>query len=605
MSQAGAAIGQVAAAQRAPAARWKGWPLAPALLFLLILFVYPVGQLLWLSVVDRSGAFTGQHYARLFASSLYVDVLLITLKISASATVFSLLGGYPVAYLLATSDARWRSRLTFWVLLPFWTSFLVRAFAWMVLLGRNGAVNKLLEAMRLTDAPVALIFNLTGVLIGMTHALMPLGILTMVAVMEHIDANLPKAAATLGARGGQTFWRIYFPLSLPGVAAAGLLVFISAVGFFIIPALLGGRRETMITQIIIEQVQDLMNWAFAGSISLLLLATALVVFYLYDRALGMSTLASGSPRLERRGGRENPIARLGAWVGGWLTAILGWHCDRSAELTERLMPPRPDRPGRWWGRGVLVVASVLILAFLAVPAFFMVPVSFTTGGFIDWPPQGFSLRWYRAYLESPQWMAATLRSLGVGVVSATLAMLIGVPAAFALARRDFAGKTGALALILSPLVIPRMIIAVALFYLYARIGLVGTSLGLVLGHAVLAIPFVVVTVMAVLKNYDERLDQAAWSLGANRTRTLYHVTFPLIRGGLVAAFLFAFVTSFDELTIALFVTGGLTTTLPKQMWDDALLKVSPTLAAVSTVLIVFVAVTISLAERLRRGAARA
>jgi putative spermidine/putrescine transport system permease protein len=190
-------------------------------------------------------------------------------------------------------------------------------------------------------------------------------------------------------------------------------------------------------------------------------------------------------------------------------------------------------------------------------------------------------------------------------VSATLAMLIGVPAAFALARRDFVGKTGALALILSPLVIPRMIIAVALFYLYARIGLVGTSLGLVLGHAVLAIPFVVVTVMAVLKNYDERLDQAAWSLGANRTRTLYHVTFPLIRGGLVAAFLFAFVTSFDELTIALFVTGGLTTTLPKQMWDDALLKVSPTLAAVSTVLIVFVAVTISLAERLRRGAGRA
>src|SRR5207344_796106 len=151
--------------------------------------------------------------------------------------------------------------------------------------------------------------------------------------------NLPKAAATLGARGGQTFWRIYFPLSLPGVAAAGLLVFISAVGFFIIPALLGGRRETMITQIIIEQVQDLMNWAFAGAISVLLLVTALVVFYLYDRALGMSTLA---------GGRENLISRLSAWVGGRLIAILGWLCDRAAEVTERLVPARPDRPARPW-----------------------------------------------------------------------------------------------------------------------------------------------------------------------------------------------------------------------------------------------------------------
>ena len=259
MSSAGAAVDRMSAAPRRPA-WWNGWPLIPALVFLLFLFVYPVGQLLWLSAINKSGALTAQHYARLFSSSLYVDVLLITVKISAWTTAFALLGGYPVAYLLATSGTRWRTRLTFWVLLPFWTSFLVRAFAWMVLLGRNGALNKLLEATGLTTAPVAVIFNLTGVLIGMTHALMPLGILTMVSVMEHIDASLPKAAATLGARGGQAFWRIYFPLSLPGVAAAGLLVFISSVGFFIIPALLGGRRETMITQIIIEQVQDLMNW---------------------------------------------------------------------------------------------------------------------------------------------------------------------------------------------------------------------------------------------------------------------------------------------------------------------------------------------------------
>jgi putative spermidine/putrescine transport system permease protein len=453
---------------------------------------------------------------------------------------------------------------------------------------------------------VQVIFNLTGVLIGMTHALMPLGILTMLSVMENIDASLPKAAATLGARGGQAFWRIYFPLSLPGVAAAGLLVFISAVGFFIIPALLGGRRETMITQVIIEQVQDLLNWAFAGAISLLLLATALVVFYLYDRALGMSTLTGASTAPDRPGrSRANPIASGAAWVGQRVIGVLGWSCDRAADLADRLSPLRVDRPLRAWGRGVLAGASVLILAFLALPAFFMVPVSFTNEGFIDWPPRGFSLKWYRAYFESTQWMAATVRSLVVGVVSATLAMLVGVPAAFALARRAFAGKTGALALILSPLIIPRMIIAVALFYLYAKVGLVGSSVGLVLGHAVLAIPFVVITVMAVLKNYDDRLDQAAASLGATPARNLYHVTLPLIRTGLAAAFLFAFVTSFDDLTIALFVTGGLTTTLPKQMWEDALLKVTPTLAAVSTVLIFFVAGTIGLAEWLRRRTARA
>ncbi|MGH7320236.1 MAG: ABC transporter permease subunit [Candidatus Rokuibacteriota bacterium] len=593
-------------ARRRPAAWLGAWPLVPVLVFLLLVFLYPVAQLLWLSAVDKSGVLTGAHYARLFRSPVYVQVLLITLKIAGWTTVLCIVGGYPVAYLLATTTARRRNTLALWVLLPFWTSFLVRTFSWIVLLGRNGAVNSWLQALGVTDAPLALIFNLTGVLIGMTHALMPLGILTMVSVMETIDPNLPKAAATLGARGGQAFWRIYFPLSLPGVAAAGLLVFITAVGFFITPALLGGRREIMITQVIIEQVQDLLNWAFAGAISLLLLTSALVAFYLYDRVLGMSTLAGSAPAADRRedGRRANPIGRLGSWAGGYAIAGLGWLCDRLAELTERWLPG-PDRLQARWARGVLWSASLLIIAFLAIPAFFIVPVSFTTDTFIQWPPRGFTLRWYEVYLGSRQWVSATVRSLGVGVAAATLAMVIGTPAAFVLARREIVGKTAALAFILSPLIIPRMIIAVALFYLYARIGLIGTSIGLILGHTVLAIPYVVVTVMAVLKTYDERLDQAAWSLGASKLRTLWHVTFPLIRAGLIAAFLFAFITSFDELTIALFVTSGLATTLPKQMWDEALFKITPTLAAVSTILLVFITLMILLAEYLRRRAVRA
>jgi putative spermidine/putrescine transport system permease protein len=577
-------------------------PLVPVLAFLAVVFVYPVLQLLWLSVVDRSGALTGTHYVRLVASPVYGQVLLITFRIAAWTTALCILGGYPVAYLLVTAGARWRGVLTLLVLLPFWTSFLVRTFAWIVLLGRNGAVNGLLRAAGVTDAPAELIYNFTGVMIGMTHALMPLAVLTMVAVMESIDPNLGRAAATLGARGGQAFWRVYLPLSLPGVAAAGLLVFITALGFFITPALLGGRRETMITQIIIEQVQDLLNWAFAGAISLLLLASAVLVFYLYDRALGMSTLAGAAPA-ERRGG-ANPIGGAAAWAGSRAAGALGWLTDRLAEAGEALAPWRPDRPGHPWGRGVQWAVGILIIAFLAVPSFFIVPVSFTTESFIEWPPRGFTLKWYAIYLGSPQWIGATLRSLGVGLATATVAMLLGTPAAFVLARRALPGRTTALALVLSPLIIPRMIIAVALFYLYARVGLVGSALGLVLGHTVLAVPYVVVTVMAVLKTYDERLDHAAGSLGASRARTLWHVTFPLIRAGLIAAFLFAFITSFDELTIALFVTGGLATTLPKQMWDEALFKVTPTLAAVSAILLVFVTLAIVLAEHLRRRAVR-
>ncbi|MCC6468891.1 MAG: ABC transporter permease subunit [Alphaproteobacteria bacterium] len=592
-----------ASAQRARPA-WIGlWPILPALLFLGFLFLYPVAQLLWLSALDKaSGDLTSAHYVRLFASPLYVKVLRITFEIAGWTTVFVILGAYPVAYYLATSSERRRNALMLWVLLPFWTSFLVRTFAWIVLLGRNGAINKWLQALGITGEPLDLIYNFTGVMIGMTHALMPLAVMTMVSVMENIDANLPRAASTLGARGGQAFWRIYFPLSLPGVAAAGLLVFITALGFFITPALLGGRLETMITQVIITQIQTMMNWAFGGAVSMLLLVAALIVFYLYDRALGMSTLA-GSAAASQGEGRPNPVARLGAWAGGHVLDLLGRICDTVAGAWERVFPARPDRPRADRSRMVLTAVVALVIFFLAAPTFFIVPVSFTTDAFIEWPPKFFTLRWYQAYLDSPTWMSATVRSLMVATVAAFLAMLVGAPAAFILARRSMAGKTAAMALILSPLIIPRIIIAIALFYFYARLGLVGSSLGLVLGHAVIAVPYVVVTVMAVLKTYDERLDQAAGSLGANRVQTLWHITIPLIRTGLIAAFLFAFITSFDELTIALFVSGGLATTLPKQMWDDSLLKVNPTLAAVSTMLLVFVTALILSAEYLRRRAA--
>jgi putative spermidine/putrescine transport system permease protein len=581
----------------------RAWPIYPLLLFVAALFVYPVAQILWLSVFDASGNPTLANYARLATTPVYLQTLGITFQIAAWTTLFALLAGYPVAYLLATSSARTRDTLTLLVLMPFWTSFLVRTFAWMILLGRNGAVNRLLISLGITDAPVSLIFNFTGVMIGMVHAMMPLGILAMLSVMQTIDDTLVKAARTMGARGGQAFWRIYFRLSLPGVAAAGLLVFITALGFFITPALLGGRRETMIAQVIIAVIQELLNWRFAGALAVVLLAAAGIVFYLYDRLLGMSTLSGGAAAADLAGGGgRGVIPRLGAALGELLIAALGWLSDRLAELGEAVLPARSGRRQGRLARLLLWLAGGLIILFLCLPSFFVIPVSFTAGTFIEFPPSGFSLRWYETYLGSPGWVDATIRSLVVALATGLLATVLGTAAAFVLVRQRLAGRMAILTLILAPLVLPRIIIAVALFYLYARLNLVGTILSLVLGHTVLAVPYVVITVMAVLKTYDERLDQAAWSLGASKWRTLRHITLPQIRGGIIAGFLFAFITSFDELTVALFVTGGSTSTLPRQMWNDLLLQVNPTLAAVSTVILVLVTLFIIVAELLRRRA---
>ena len=186
----------------------------------------------------------------------------------------------------------------------------------------------------------------------MVHALMPLAVLTMLSVMENIDRNLPRAAATLGARPGTAFWSIYFPLSFPGVAAAAIMVFVTAIGFFIVPALLGGRRETMISQIIIEQVLQTLNWGFAGAISVLLLLAVLAIFLLYDRLFGLSTM-TGERAAAR--GQSAPRRRLHR-VADLVLDALGAASDRLLALL-----PRP-RGVAAAGRSPALLRVLLVLS---------------------------------------------------------------------------------------------------------------------------------------------------------------------------------------------------------------------------------------------------
>ena len=565
---------------------------APMVMLFLVLLVYPVGQLLLLSVYS-DGAFQWRNYSQLFSSSVYLDTMWITLKISLITALLSIVAGYPVAYLVSSLSKDRKSRWVFWILLSFWTSFLVRAFAWIVVLGRNGLANQLLLALGLQDAPSNMLYSFGAVLVGMVHALMPLAILTMLSVMENIDRNLPRAALTLGARPGTAFWRVYFPLSAPGVAAGAIMVFVTAVGFFIVPQLLGGRKETMITQLIIEQVLQVMNWGFAGSISVLLLIVVLLVFVLYDKVLGLSTMTGAqSDKSTHSSGLMRRVSE--AFLG-----TLGHISDALLALLPRSRRREVQQGDSFLLRAVVVV----LLVFLSVPALLMIPISFADKSGLNWPPQGFTWQHYQDMLASPLWSGATVRSFVVGFFAALAAMVIGTPVAFLLVRSQMRGKALLLAFVLSPLIIPRMIIAVGMFYFFSKIGLVGTSLGLVLGHTVIAVPYVVMTMMAVLRNYDTRLDMAAQSLGAKPWQTLRYVTFPIIAAGLTSSFLFAFATSFDELTISLFASGGLSSTLPKQFWDEVTLQISPVIAAVSTCLFAFIGILITCADWLRRRTA--
>ncbi|MGH2614117.1 MAG: ABC transporter permease [Thermomicrobiales bacterium] len=271
--------------------------LAPALVFLLALYGYPVANMLMRAFYDP--AWGVQNFAPLVQASstvevlgitlpmnVYLRVFWITLQIALVTTVFTLLLGYPVAYALSSVSAARANLLMIFVLIPFWTSILVRSYAWMVLLGQEGIINEALLAAGFLDSPVRMLNTRFAVYIGMVHILLPFMILPLYAVMRGIDRNLMRAAGNLGAAPFAVFRRIVLPLSLPGIAAGCLLVFILSLGFYITPSLLGGQRDIMVSMLIQQQV-DLLKWGFGSALALVLLVLALAIYLLFTRLLGV------------------------------------------------------------------------------------------------------------------------------------------------------------------------------------------------------------------------------------------------------------------------------------------------------------------------------
>ena len=561
------------------------WLIVPGVLFLCAFLVYPALQLLKVSVVDlHTGAFTLAAFNKIFSGGVYTRTLWSTFSVAFETTAWCIACGYPLAYWLARQPPR-RQRLTsLFVLLPFWTSALVKNFAWLVFLGRNGIVNQLLSHWGGSDQ---LLFQHSTVVFAMVHTMLPLTVVVMLPVMNQIEQRLTQAASTLGASPVQQFWRIYLPLSMPGVAAAGVLTFISSLGFFIVPSLLGGPKDTQLSQMIIVQINQLQNWQMGAALSVMLVLTALVTCFVYDRIFGLSNLSGGSSDTAQGNGY---MRRLGLTLARWL----GNGCEAMARWCSTLFG-QGHRP---W---LLATYAWSLIAVLVVPILAFIPMAFTASSFLAFPPEHFSLHWFEVYLGSPLWVGATLRSFAIGIAAAVLTTFIATLAAFGLARSNSRLAGLAFLLFMLPMIVPPIVISVALFYLFAHMGLVATNLGIIIGHTVIALPMAFVVILATFKHYDWRLDQAASTLGAAPWRVFIRITLPLIKGGLFAGMVTAFLQSFEELTVAMFIGGGLKTTLPKQMWDDILLQVTPTLAAASVVVLLIVIGLFSLMEWLRPG----
>lgn len=256
--------------------------LMPALLVVACLLLLP---LLWLAYQSfrNDAGFTLEHYARIAQDSTYLNTFIETFQISALVTVLTIFLGFPVAYAAARVPRFWSALILAMVVIPFWTSVLVRSYAWLVLLQRRGLINQTLMNLGLIDTPLALVHNLTGTVIGTLHVMVPFMVLPLYSVMQKIPQELLTAASSLGARPYYVFFRVFLPLSAPGIIAGSVLVFIVCLGFYITPELLGGGRTILVSMLVQRDVEIFHQWGAASASAVVLLAVVFAIFWAINR----------------------------------------------------------------------------------------------------------------------------------------------------------------------------------------------------------------------------------------------------------------------------------------------------------------------------------
>ncbi len=266
---------------------------SPAILLILAILVIPVGWLFHVSFIGADGNFSLENYERMLARKSYARIFRTTFEVGFLTTGLCVLIGYPLAYFISGLPGRLANLCLITVLLPFWTSLLVRTYAWLVLLQKRGLVNDWAISLGLWDEPIKIVHNMTGNLIGMVHIMLPFLILPVYGAMRSIDRDYMKAAANLGAGPNRAFWTVFFPLTLPGLFAGSLMVFILCLGFFVTPAVLGGGKVIMVSMKIVSNIELFVNWGAASALGVVLLVLTMLILWIASRFLNLERITAG------------------------------------------------------------------------------------------------------------------------------------------------------------------------------------------------------------------------------------------------------------------------------------------------------------------------
>ena len=570
-----------------------GLLIVPGALYLAVLYLFPILQTLRLSF-GSSSALTS--FVDVFTTRSTWIVFWQTLDMAFVVTACSLAIGFPIAYLLVHLSARNQRIILLLVLLPYWISTLVRSYAWIAILGRKGIVNSLLLSSGVVSQPVELIYNRLGASIGMVNVATPMMILILYGAFARIDLRLARIGSVLGGRPLFVFGRIWLPLSMPGVWSGSILVFLMSLGVFTTPAILGGSTEMSVAMAIEQQVGTLLDLPAAAALSTLLLAITLVIL-LATRRIWVPALLGDTVRTRR----HPPASSSGTMFD---------RLERVAATWTRSAAPATSATQRYWNerrsgyRILLWAVCVVGIFYLLTPVIVVIALSFSSASFLQFPPQGLSLRWFRTFFQSPEWVGAAGRSFVVAVITTAIATILGTAVTYGMERGRVHYKQACYLVLLSPVVIPPTILAFGLYSLYSGLGWIGSLFALAMAHVVLVLPFVFVTLSQGMKSIDPALEFAASSLGGKPLYVFRRITLPLLRPAVISGALLAFLTSFDELIIALFLTSPRSATLPKRMWDSVRFEIDPTNAAAATLLIGLSVLAVSLSLLVGAGRRR-
>ncbi|SNR54498.1 ABC transporter permease subunit [Halorubrum vacuolatum] len=608
----------------------KWYAISYPLFWLVAVFLVPLTMLVVFSFyVNIPGGsyragFTLENYARFLdvsltagwppiETNLYLRQTWLTVEISLVTAFASLVLGYPIAYYLARMRRPWlRSLLLITIISSLWVTYVIRAYAWQVILASGGVLSSTAVRLGIIAEPQSFYPGYWGLVVGMVYVFLPFMILTLYSSIRNIDDELLEASKNLGAGPSTTFRRVTLPLSKNGILSGLALVFILALGAYVMPRLLGSSAERTLPVLIEAQIMGEQNYPFGAAMSIGLIVVVLAFLWVMVRFTNLTTASlGGSEVAEPDGGRTSVAAspsrsgigsRVQAGLGrlastiGVIRVVAGIARRTDAVIT------RVDARTR--ERIIALVNRITVAAivtFIAAPLAIIIAVSFTPEQFLTFPPGGFSLQWYVEFFTDASWLIALLSSLGIAGAAALLSTTIGGTLAFALDRYGYRWGTIFGTFGVLPILVPPVIVGVAFLVFFLEVGLAGSRLGIIVAHGIFYAPFPFILIAQGLDEIDRTYEEAAMNLGASPMRTLRTITFPLLRANVVSGALFAFILSLNEYIIAWLLSLFLVDTIPIQIFNSLRYGYSPTIAAASVVFIALTVVVMVAIDRMSGG----